>query len=413
MKSLEFIMNGAITTVTMNVTNQIIDLLKSKFVYSVDITRISQVYDHRVFTDIFKNIPITPEEERPYRSFYDITSSRSAMYDITVYHGCKIFLVVYNEIHQRNIYLFTLKSEKCKDALDRFIIMLGKRARKISSFDDRIYAVFHHERPEYFLGKQKRTFDDVFITDEIYSDLNKTLSDFIANKKWYKDHNIPYHFGILLYGPPGTGKSTLIAAISNKFKVVPFYVQARNLGNLCGYKEDISKVLMATDDIKLFVVEDVDSCEFLTRSRWDAYNRKWKVPDKKQSDKSTAIVIDDEDEELTLEESDRNKSLSSFLNVMDGNACFENVIWVFTTNYKDRLDPSLIRSGRIDRKFMIDYADIETFNKFMLHHFWKSLPDNLKVRPNVSFADVQTDVMSGLSYEQIVNKYLLVDLNKI
>jgi hypothetical protein len=49
----------------------------------------------------------------------------------------------------------------------------------------------------------------------------------------------------------------------------------------------------------------------------------------------------------------------------------------------------------------------------MLYHFKKPIPDSLKIRQDVSFADVQTDVMSGLSYDNIVNKYMIVDLNKI
>ena len=90
---------------------------------------------------------------------------------------------------------------------------------------------------------------------------------------------------------------------------------------------------------------------------------------------------------------------------MDGNACFENVIWIFTTNYIDKLEPSLIRSGRIDRKFLIDYASNETFNQFTQYHFKKSVPSDFEIKDSVSFADVQTDVMSGMSYDDIIKKY--------
>jgi hypothetical protein len=48
----------------------------------------------------------------------------------------------------------------------------------------------------------------------------------------------------------------------------------------------------------------------------------------------------------------------------------------------------------------------------MLYHFKKPIPDGLRVKQDVSFADVQTDVMSGLSYDDIVSKYMIIDMYK-
>ena len=57
MKLFDYVLGKSISDVTSNITTQICDLLKSKLIYSVDISRLCQFYDYRVFKDLFKNVP--------------------------------------------------------------------------------------------------------------------------------------------------------------------------------------------------------------------------------------------------------------------------------------------------------------------------------------------------------------------
>lgn len=406
MKPFEYVLGKSISNVASNITTQLCDLLKSKLIYSVDISRLCQFYDYRVFKDIFKNVPVSVQcDSGAPLSYWDALRSGTSSYDVVTYKGTKIlFGYITTRIDSRNITLMSLNTKKDRQALDSFVKYLKKRATKLSNFDPNVYAVFRGDRPDYYYGKQHRTFDDVFIPNEVYSDLNKSLSDFVKNRKWYKDHSIPYHFGILLYGPPGTGKSTLISAISNKYKAEPFYFKAGRLSGLDDCRPDISNMLNMTDSIKLFVVEDIDSCKYFTRSRFDYMKNVQYTTSDDDMTKSEVNKLQSHDA------AEKFERLSSFLNVMDGNACFENVIWIFTTNYIDELEPSLIRSGRIDKKFYIGYATNETFNQFMLYHFKKPIPNGFRVKQDVSFAGVQTDVMSGLSYDDIISKYMILEV---
>lgn len=49
-------------------------------------------------------------------------------------------------------------------------------------------------------------------------------------------------------------------------------------------------------------------------------------------------------------------SLSGLLNAIDGVAAPEGRILIMTTNHLDKLDPALIRPGRVDMKFLLDFA---------------------------------------------------------
>lgn len=191
-----------------------------------------------------------------------------------------------------------------------------------------------------------------------------------------------------MYGPPGTGKSSLITALSNKYKVVPHYVSVDDIGDLMSFSEGIRCELEDTDGIKLIVIEDIDSCDFLNYTP-EGSDRK-----NKDEDFCDAYQIK------------RNRgSLSHFLNMMDGSKCFTNVIWIFTTNHIERIEPSLIRAGRIDKKILIDYVNEETFADFIQYHFNRHVPDEFKIKVGVSFAEVQDDIVEGKNCDEILEKY--------
>ena len=61
-------------------------------------------------------------------------------------------------------------------------------------------------------------------------------------------------------------------------------------------------------------------------------------------------------------------TLSGLLNAIDGVTSTEGRIMFMTTNYVDRLDPALIRPGRVDAKHFIGHCEhkqlIKMFNKF-------------------------------------------------
>ena len=65
-------------------------------------------------------------------------------------------------------------------------------------------------------------------------------------------------------------------------------------------------------------------------------------------------------------------SLSGLLNIIDGlwSSCGEARIIVFTTNDKDKLDPALLRPGRMDVHVHMSYCTIDGF-KFLATNYLK------------------------------------------
>ncbi|CAD6256272.1 unnamed protein product [Miscanthus lutarioriparius] len=114
----------------------------------------------------------------------------------------------------------------------------------------------------------------------------------------------------------------------------------------------------------IIVIEDIDCSVDLINKRRDM------KADKKSDDQSDVKTMlqkkedekDDEDSKLTL---------SGVLNFIDGlwsACCQEERIFVFTTNYKDKLDPALIRRGRMDMHIEMSYCRYEAF-KVLAHNY--------------------------------------------
>lgn len=394
MKAIDFIVGNTVSNVTNEIVEQAKSILIAKHLYTVNITPLCHRHNTaRLFGSLFKNIPLRQGDSMPYSSYITRLDKTRSYRDIISHKGCKI-LVMGSLSEQRCEYSITLtviRTQNNKNVLDSFVRRIEKEVRKSSIYDPSVIAILNGNTFRYATDKSQRTFENVFLPKNKLDELFTAIKGFQDNKDWYSKHIIPYHYGILLYGPPGTGKSSLITALSNKYKVVPHYVSVDDISDLMSCSEGIRCELEDTDGIKLIVIEDIDSCDFL--------NYTPDIPEESDMKNKNADFCD-------AYQIKRNRgSLSHFLNIMDGSKCFTNVIWIFTTNHIERIEPSLIRAGRIDKKILIDYVNEETFADFIQYHFNRHIPDEFKIKEGVSFAEVQDDIVEGKNCDNIIEKY--------
>lgn len=389
MKISRFAFDNYISRVLSDTTSgflkQIGTLIKQKLLYCVDITILCERYNSDFFVETFKRIPVSAMNNDVPVQYSYVISPLINTWDVVKFRGTNIFVNVNASSEctgTKVVMLYCVNTEYARNSLNLFVKHIKKFAPK-TVYNENIYGTIEHRNIDFHCGKSTRTFKDVFITNDIKKGITESISGFLKNKKWYTDHKIPYHYGILLYGPPGTGKSSIISSLSMEYKLIPCYIDPSNIGSLLAYKEDL-KDNLSDETVKLFIIEDVDSCNFLV--------------------KNDNEYPDDPNRKRTYSD-DRSSHMSDFLNLMDGTKALQNIIWVFTTNHIDKIEPSLIRPGRIDKKFHIDYANNETFNQFLIYHFNKPVPLGFKVAENVSFAEVQDDVMLGRTYQEVIDKY--------
>ncbi|KAM5546621.1 AAA-ATPase [Rosa sericea] len=176
------------------------------------------------------------------------------------------------------------------------------------------------------------TFETMAMDPELKKMIIDDLDRFVKRRELYKKVGKAWKRGYLLYGPPGTGKSSLIAAMANYLK---FDIYDLELSSIYG-DSDLRRVLLSTSNRSILVVEDID-CSVQIKNRESAQPSK--IP-------------------ATHASRDCRFTLSGLLNFIDGlwSCCGDERIIVFTTNHKERLDPALLRPGRMDLHIHLSYC---------------------------------------------------------
>ena len=247
---------------------------------------------------------------------------------------------------------------------------------------------------------RKRSMETVFMNSSTKENLINSIDAFVNRKDWYEKNFVPYHYGILLYGPPGTGKSTLIRALITEYIEKyknnvnsPLYL--KNVGDLPGVRNEAYEMSMKP---RMIVIEDIDAASLQKRED-KIFDDKKKGPAVEVSEIS---YEDDESDYIRRSFGKINVSLSEVLNTIDGVSNLENVIYIFTTNHIDHLDPALIRPGRIDKMIHIDRPGRNEYDQFMFYHFGKHIPDDMKVNTDLLIAELQNEIVCEKTYDEVL-----------
>jgi hypothetical protein len=156
-----------------------------------------------------------------------------------------------------------------------------------------------------------RTLESVALPPSQKTRIVNDLERFIEAEERYNRLAIPWHRGYMFHGPPGTGKTSLVKALANHFELDLWYVGLADLRPESGLMQLISNV----GSRSILLLEDIDTI---------------KITNDESTQESGAITI------------------GSLLNALDGVATPHGLITMMTTNNFDRLDPRLIRAGRMD-----------------------------------------------------------------
>ncbi|XP_026431418.1 AAA-ATPase At3g28540-like [Papaver somniferum] len=252
------------------------------------------------------------------------------------------------------------------------------------------------------------SFDTLAMDAAKKADIMDDLIAFSKAKDYYATTGKAWKRGYLLYGPPGTGKSSMIAAISKfmNYDIYDLELKAVKRGN-----SELRKLLLDTSDRSIIVIEDIDCNMALTNKR----KTKKKNESKEEKSRRKRLAEIYGDQEVTL---------SGLLNFIDGlwsSTGGERFI-IFTTNHVEKLDPALIRRGRMDKHIEMSYCCFEGF-KILAKNYLKiddhpsfekirCMIDEAKITPADVAENLMPKTVNGGDHSEVCLGNLITALEK-
>ncbi|XP_074577169.1 AAA-ATPase At3g50940-like [Curcuma longa] len=223
-------------------------------------------------------------------------------------------------------------------------IAIASRQRRL--FTNRADSIYGDDRRNLWSPapfSHSSTFDTLAIDPALRDDIRGDLLRFVDRRDYYARVGRPWKRGYLLHGPPGTGKTSLIAAIANmlEFDVYDLELTAVHSNTA------LRRLLASTTPKSVVVIEDAD-CSL------DLSDRK----KKKKQDEKHAKAGEEEPTPTSNRSRFSTVSLSGVLNFVDGlwSSSVGERLMILTTNHPERLDPAMLRPGRMDRKIHLSYC---------------------------------------------------------
>lgn len=180
-----------------------------------------------------------------------------------------------------------------------------------------------------------RPMSSIFLAEGQLERVTADLEEFLRLESWYNERGIPWRRAHMYEGPPGTGKSSVVSALAGHLGLNLYICPVSDK-----HMTD-EKLLSAVQDMRprsILLLEDVD-----------------------------ALVTD---REVT---GDSGVTFAGLLNALDGVTSKPGVVTIMTTNHPERLDPALVRKGRVD---LCEHFGVATRDQAerLYRHFYSGEP---------------------------------------
>jgi len=210
------------------------------------------------------------------------------------------------------------------------------------------YLYLYDDGWDYVEGYSPRGLASVLLQPGEKEHLLEDVAHFRRSKRRYEQLGVPYHRGYLFYGPPGTGKTSLVSALAANCGLSIYVI------NLAEFNDrSLMKAVNQVPANSVLLFEDID-CMRGSQSREE--------PDLRSGRHESSTMVAKENASTNV------VTLSGLLNVLDGFHAPSGVLFVMTTNHLEKLDPALLRPGRIDYRLFLgkasDQQKVELYRRF-------------------------------------------------
>ncbi len=241
-------------------------------------------------------------------------------------------------------------------------------------------------------GMTNETFDDIADSEAVKEELKESIIAPLELKGISKAYNMTPIKGVLLFGPPGNGKTKLMRALSNEIHAGFYYLKAPTI--ISAYPGESEKKInnifeTAKKNVPcVLFIDEIDSIAASRKSETDDIHK---------------------------------NLLSQLLMEMDGFEKLDKVVVVAATNMPDKLDPAILRPGRLDKAIYMHLPDLNG-RKEIFSMYLKGLPlaPDININalaeatPRYSGADIKSicETVSQVVGSKAAKEHKILEINQ-
>ncbi|KAL9128323.1 MAG: hypothetical protein Q9217_002978 [Psora testacea] len=300
---------------------------------------------------------------------YDYTWKDS---DFIVYYADWIVDYVFGRHEQYYFILYQRSGVLADDVRPKAVDELIAAATKWNTDLHKEVWVFDQERwvknTKLWKSVQQSNWEDVILDADMKSALINDVEGFFDNEAEYREFAVPFKRGIILHGSPGNGKSLSIKALMHSLSERPYPIPTLYVKSFAGCHNDF------------YAIREVFE---------------------KARDTSPCLLIFEDLDSLVKE-----KVRSFFLNEVDGLEDNDGLMIIGSTNYLEKLDPSITkRPSRFDRKY--HFALPATTERVRYCEYWRSkLDKNRKIQFPEKLCTAIADITVGFSFAYLKEAFI-------
>jgi len=265
-----------------------------------------------------------------------------------------------------------------------------------------------------------RTFSNMFFEEK--DSVLKKINFFLNNKQWYYDNGIPYSIGFGLHGPPGTGKTSFFKCLANltgrhivviSLKLIKTKKQLEDFFFENKYNENNKKNIIGFDK-KIIIFEDIDCIGDIVLKRDDKKKRKSKkstISNNEQIGNVLQKMVDNDDSSsedmgMKMLMQEPPLTLDDILNLWDGLKETPGRMLGISSNHYDKLDPALIRPGRIDVTIHFSNTTRDIIEEMFTHYYKRPVDKNKLAKIKNEFYSPAEIINCYVLYKDHPNKFM-------
>ena len=190
--------------------------------------------------------------------------------------------------------------------------------------------------------------DSIALDAEIADKFRTEFKAFREKRAIHHRLGIAHKLSYILHGLPGSGKTSIIRALASEFGMHVCILDMNAMSDAA-----LMRAFASVPTNTIILAEDFDSARQLHR---------------RDSNKEKSEMLS----ELAL------GTLTGLLNALEGIQALDNVVVMFTTNHLERIDPALVRPGRIDYIRQLPQPGIAAIKAHFLTLYPDMNPDHVQ-----------------------------------